>query len=157
MVHAGCVFVAGIHLSMTWMSRSSESMWWNACLHRLDLCLYSHPKEPMLTPRVKSPLPKKNSSSEDRTHNAALNKTMSPTHYQLSYSGPHFSLVKIEEKEVKFSRWGGLVGETLKHWDTETEKEREKRGVGGGGEESTVIGILHPGNQYSYLWAWRRV
>ena len=36
----------------------------NACVHRLDLCLYSHPKEfgetqsePMLTPRGKSPLP----------------------------------------------------------------------------------------------------
>ena len=41
-----------------------ESMQWNACVHRLDLGLYSHPKEfqgmesePMLTPREKSPLP----------------------------------------------------------------------------------------------------
>ena len=45
MVHTGCVFVAGIHPSRTWMSGSLESVWWNACVHRLDLGLYSHPKE----------------------------------------------------------------------------------------------------------------
>ena len=45
MVHAGCVFVAGIHPSRTWMSGSFESVQWNACVHRLDLGLYSHPKE----------------------------------------------------------------------------------------------------------------
>ena len=47
------------------MSGSFESVQWNACVHRLDLGLYSHPKEffggmefePMLTPREKSPLP----------------------------------------------------------------------------------------------------
>ena len=51
------VFVAGIHLSRTWMSGSFEFTWWNACEHRLDLGLYSHLKElegmesePMLTP-----------------------------------------------------------------------------------------------------------
>ena len=39
-------------------------MRWNACVHRPDLGLYSHPKEflgmesePMLTPREKPPLP----------------------------------------------------------------------------------------------------
>ena len=41
MVHAGCVFVAGIHPSRTWMSGSFES----ACVNRLDIGLYSHPKE----------------------------------------------------------------------------------------------------------------
>ena len=45
MVRAGCVFVAGIHPSRTWTSGSFESVWWNACVHRLDLGLYSHPKE----------------------------------------------------------------------------------------------------------------
>ena len=45
MVHAGCVFVAGIHPSRTWMSGSFEFTPWNACVHRLDLCLYSHSKE----------------------------------------------------------------------------------------------------------------
>ena len=46
------------------MSGSFESMRLNDCVHRLDLGLYSHPKEfegmesePMLTPREKSPLP----------------------------------------------------------------------------------------------------
>ena len=65
MVRAGCVFVAGIHPSRTWTSGSFESVRWNACVHRLELGLYSHPKEflggmefePMLTPREKSPLP----------------------------------------------------------------------------------------------------
>ena len=36
-------FVAGIHPSRTWMSGSFESMCWNACVHRLDFSLYSHP------------------------------------------------------------------------------------------------------------------
>ena len=45
MVHAGCVFGAGIHLSKTCMSGSFVSVWWNACVHRQDLGLYSHPKE----------------------------------------------------------------------------------------------------------------
>ena len=45
MVHAGCVFVAGIHPPVSWMSGSFESVRWNACVHRLDLVLYSHPKE----------------------------------------------------------------------------------------------------------------
>ena len=80
MVHAGCVFVASIHLWRTWMSGSCESAQWNACVHRLDLGLYSHLKEfwgngvrtsvytlirksfggmesePILTPKEKSPL-----------------------------------------------------------------------------------------------------
>ena len=40
--------------------------------------------EPMLTPREKSPLPKK-SPEEDRTRDAVDSE---PKHYQLSYSGP---------------------------------------------------------------------
>ena len=60
----GMFFVAGIHPSGTWMSGSFKSVWWSANVHRLDLRLYSHPKqffegmesEPMLTPREKSPL-----------------------------------------------------------------------------------------------------
>ena len=46
------------------MSGSFESVRWNARVHRLDLGLYSHPKEsqemesePLLTPMEKSPLP----------------------------------------------------------------------------------------------------
>ena len=41
--------------------------------------------EPMLTPREKSPLPKK-SPEEDRTRDAVDSE---PKHYQLSYSGPN--------------------------------------------------------------------
>ena len=43
MGHAGCVFVAGIHPSRTWMSGSFESVGWNACVYTLGL--YSHLKE----------------------------------------------------------------------------------------------------------------
>ena len=43
MVRAGRAFVAGIHPSRTWTSGSLESVRWNACVHRLDLGLYSHP------------------------------------------------------------------------------------------------------------------
>ena len=42
-MHTGCVFVAGIHSSRS--SGSFASLQWNACVHRLDLGLYSHPKE----------------------------------------------------------------------------------------------------------------
>ena len=44
MVYAGCVFVVGNHLSRTGMSRSFESVRWNAWVHRLHLELYFHPK-----------------------------------------------------------------------------------------------------------------
>ena len=44
--------------------------------------------EPMLTPREKSSLPEKFSPEEDQTHDAASSRTASPTHNQLSYSGP---------------------------------------------------------------------
>ena len=40
----GRVFVAVIHPSRTWMSRSFLSMRWNASVHRLELSLYSLPK-----------------------------------------------------------------------------------------------------------------
>ena len=39
------VFVAGIHLSRTLMSGSFESVQRNACVHRIELGLYSHPKK----------------------------------------------------------------------------------------------------------------
>ena len=58
-------------------------------MHRLDLSLYSHPKEfwgmesePMLTPSEKSPLSEKFSSKEDQTNDAASSGTVGPTHYQ---------------------------------------------------------------------------
>ena len=50
MVHAGCIFYfiiffVGIHPSRTCVSGSFESVLWNACVHRLNLGSYSHPKE----------------------------------------------------------------------------------------------------------------
>ena len=63
MRHTGCVFVARIHPSRTQLLGSFEPVQWNACVYRLDLGLYSHPKqiqgmesEPMLTLKEKSPL-----------------------------------------------------------------------------------------------------
>ena len=57
----GVFFVAGIQPSRTRMSGSFQSVRGNTCAHRLDLGLYSHPKEfwgmepePMLTTREKS-------------------------------------------------------------------------------------------------------
>ena len=59
---AECVFVAGIHPSRACMSGSFESLRLNACVHRLDIDLYSQSKEfgemesePILTPRKKNP------------------------------------------------------------------------------------------------------
>ena len=39
---AGCVFVVGVHPPRTLMSASFEPVQWHACVHRLDLGLYSH-------------------------------------------------------------------------------------------------------------------
>ena len=68
---------------------------WNSYVHRLDLGLYSHPKEfwgngvrTMLIPRGKSPLPEKFSPEEDRTHNAVSSRTASPTHHQQTVAAP---------------------------------------------------------------------
>ena len=86
-------FVACIHPSRTWMSGSFESVWWNASVHRLDLGLYSHPKEfkgnrARNHINSKEKIPSNRGSEEDQTHDAASHRTASPTHYQLSYSGP---------------------------------------------------------------------
>ena len=45
MVHAGHVFVAGFDPSRELISGSFESVYLNAWLYRLDLTLWSHPKE----------------------------------------------------------------------------------------------------------------
>ena len=69
-----------------------EFVWWNAYVHRLDLSLYSHQKEfygmeskPTLTPREKSPL----LEAQSRVELMTQHKAGQPTHYPLSYSGPH--------------------------------------------------------------------
>ena len=67
----------------------------NACVHRLDLGLNSHPKEflgnrvrTQVNSKGKSPLQEKFSSEEDRTHHAASSRTASPTHYQRAIHPP---------------------------------------------------------------------
>ena len=88
-----CVFVAGIHPSRTWMSGSLKSVRCNACVHRLDLGLYSHPKELWgngVRTHVNSK-GKNGGSQEVWTCHAASHRTASPTRYQLSYSGPGWS------------------------------------------------------------------
>ena len=96
MVHAGCVFVASILPSRTWMSGSFESVQWYACVHRQDLGLYSHLKEfwwngvrTHANSKEKSCLPENISSEEDRTHNTASSRTVSPTHYQRAIPAPN--------------------------------------------------------------------
>ena len=84
MVHVGCVFDVGIHLSKTWMLGSFESVPWNACVHRLDLNLYSHLKEF----HSKGKILCTRGLKQDRICDAASCRTASPTYYRLSYSGP---------------------------------------------------------------------
>ena len=55
----------------------------------------------MLTPREKSSLPEKFLSEEDQTHDAATHRTVSPTHYQLSYSGPSFRFETDQRLSLK--------------------------------------------------------
>ena len=75
------------------MSGSFEYVWWNACVHRLDLGLCSHPKEfwgngTRNHVNSKGKIPTTGGSEEGWTHDAASHRTASPTHYPLSYSAP---------------------------------------------------------------------
>ena len=77
------------------MSGSFESMRWNACVHRLDLDLYSCAKEFLgngvkthVNSEGKSLLPEKFSSEEDQTHDTASSRTASPAHYQEDIPAP---------------------------------------------------------------------
>ena len=97
MVHAGWVFVAGIHPSRTCMSGSFESMQWNACVHRLDFSLYSHPKEfwgngVRTYVNSKGKIHSTGSLEKNQTGVAASCKTARPTHYLVSYSSPRCDL-----------------------------------------------------------------
>ena len=87
------VFVAGIHPSRTWMSGSFECIRWNACVHRLDLGLYSHPNEfwgngVRTHVNSKGKISSTGGSEEVQTCSAASCRTASQTHYRLSYSSP---------------------------------------------------------------------
>ena len=43
MIHAGCVFVAGVHPSKDMNDRIFGVVQWNACVSRLAIRLCSHP------------------------------------------------------------------------------------------------------------------
>ena len=116
MVNVGCVFVAGIHLSRTWMSGSFESMRWNACVHRLLLferVLGEWSQNPYQLQRKNPPPPQTWSSEEDWTQDSASCRTASPTHCQLSYSGsqtesltPQIKLTTLDSRETRPSSTG---------------------------------------------------
>ena len=97
MAYAGCVFCCW-HSPPTFTGVGHEcphllSLYAMECVHRLDLSLYSHPKE-FLENGVRThansmgKISSTRSSEEDQTHDGASCRTASPTHYQLSYSGP---------------------------------------------------------------------
>ena len=99
MVHAGCVFVAGIHPFRARTSGSFESVRRNACVHWIDLGLYSHPKEfwrngVRTQVNSKGKILSTGSSEEDRSHDAVSHRTASPTRYRLSYFGP-WTMVRL--------------------------------------------------------------
>ena len=79
------------------MSGSFKSVRWTACVHRLDLGLYSHPKElggggvgvrTHVNSKGKLPSTGKKSSEEDQTHDAVSSRTVSPTHYRRAILHP---------------------------------------------------------------------
>ena len=105
MVHAGCVFVVNIHPSRTWISGCFESVRWNACMHRLDLGLYTNPKEfwgngVRTHVNFNGKIPSTRGSEEGRSRNAASHRTESPTHYWLGYAGPISTPLFIENSSV---------------------------------------------------------
>ena len=57
--------------------------------------------EPMLTPRGKSPLQEKFSPEEDRTHDAASSRTVSPTHYQRAIPAAMKRIFKVNASDVE--------------------------------------------------------
>ena len=94
----GCLFVADIHPSRTWMSEIFESMWWNICVHRLDLGLYSHPKQFQQTGvrqnvYTKGKIPSTGGSEEVWICDTASHRTASPTLYPLNYSSPNTDFI----------------------------------------------------------------
>ena len=79
------------------MSGSFESMRWDACVHRLDLGLYSDPTEfrgngVRTHVNSKGKMPSTGGSEEGRICDAASQRTVSPRHYRLSYSGPYHQI-----------------------------------------------------------------
>ena len=99
------------------MSGSSESVRWNACVHRLDLGLNSHPKEfwrngVRTHVNSKGKMPSTGCAEADGTHDSAPRRTAGPTHYPLSYSG-HQIVHSICMEYGVLLRFIGLIRLTL--------------------------------------------
>ena len=97
MAHAGCVFVAGIHPSRTWMLWSFESMRWNACVHRLSSeSFLGMESEPKLTP--KKPSTRKILHKGGSNPRRFIKQDSKPNTLPTSYSGPHSLCLKIKQE-----------------------------------------------------------
>ena len=92
----------GVFLLLTFTRLGHEcqdllSLGWIACVHRLDLSLYSHLEEFWgngIRNHVNSKgnIPSTGGSEEGWSRNAAFCRTVNPAHYRLSYSGPWLSI-----------------------------------------------------------------
>ena len=95
-LHGRCVlgvFLLPAFTRLEHESESFQSVLSNACVHRLALDLYSHPKEfggngVRTHVKSKGKVPSTRGSEEDQTRAAASHRTERLTDYQLSYSGP---------------------------------------------------------------------
>ena len=111
------------------MSGSFGSVRWNECVHRLDLGLYSHPKQFLgngvrnhVNSKEKPLLPEKFSSEENLTHDAVSSKTVSPTQCQLSYSGHQSNYLSRCVSDTHFACcWGAK--QPIKPKDKETKSD----------------------------------
>ena len=107
------------------MPGSFQSVPWNACVHRLDLGLYSHPKEflgeveskPMLTPREKSHQPENILPRGGSNPRRCIKQDSEPNTLPTSYYGPehqflvtcHLSLWGSTPESLTLYRFVGLV------------------------------------------------
>ena len=77
--------------AFTYVGQEIRIFWVHACVHRLDISLYSHLKEIFwngvrTNVNSKGKIPSTGDWEEDRTCDAAPHRTASPTHYWLSCS-----------------------------------------------------------------------
>ena len=124
MVRVGCVFVAVIHPSRTWMSGFFESVRQNACVHKLDLGLYSHPifvreigSEPMSAAREKSPLQETHRTVKPATPHHAGQQAQHPSDWASTASKIDKDLFHFQGSldNVLFHRTGS-VDAVLRSW-----------------------------------------
>ena len=84
MGHIACVFVAGMHLSTTWLSDSFESVCVRAQTRPKFILSLSSKR--VVGRRENAPKP--DGSEKGRIHESAPRRTVNRTDYELSYSGP---------------------------------------------------------------------